>query len=217
MSEQKERAASVSVLTTMGAVAGLAIGLMCAWGGWFVRSWAHEKNASGEEVGYGVPGTFGDAFAPVVGVLTSLALGAAVASVLMQRRELELQREEMQLQRDEMKAQREEMEEARKQWTAQAASMAEANQYAKHANVLAENAQRLEAWRQLLEIDEIAIREIERDRKMRGLGEQFDYSKDWYEYLEATPPVRTQRGFDTPRMRALVSMREKLSDVALVG
>jgi hypothetical protein len=110
----------------------IALGLATAGGSlWLMRWWAVEhvdawaRRASIREdrpdgtsrtvPNYTVPGTYGDAFGPMVGVLTALALGAAVASAFMQR---------------------EEMEEARTQFTAQAKALDKANDLAEAANEL---------------------------------------------------------------------------------
>jgi hypothetical protein len=126
-----------AVIFVMLATSGVA--LMLLWR-WSVRvdEWAaHSRmvpgaecaERSGEVRNYSVPGTYGDAFAPIVGVMTALALGATVASAFMQR---------------------EEMEEARKQFTSQASEM-------KEANDLAVSAQLIEAWRQIGELERQAL------------------------------------------------------------
>lgn len=55
-------------------------------------------------------GTFGDSFAPIIGLFTSLALGAAIISTLLQRRELALQRQAMTDQKGEMAKQADAMQ-----------------------------------------------------------------------------------------------------------
>ncbi len=52
-------------------------------------------------------GAFGDSFAPIVGVISALALGAAVLSVFLQRKELRLQRQELRENRRELAKQAE--------------------------------------------------------------------------------------------------------------
>lgn len=73
-------------LATLGI--GLAIGalVMVAW---YCFAWLHFPHAISDR------GAFGDSFGPAVGLISSLALGAAVLSVMMQREELALTREEM--------------------------------------------------------------------------------------------------------------------------
>lgn len=216
MAEQEEQdndaRGAEHVWRVVAAVVGGAMVIMTAWGAW-VLHWAARTRPE-------VPGTFGDSFAPIVGLMTAGALGAAIASVFMQRRELELQRQEMQLQRDEMKAQREEMEEARKQWTAQAASMAEANVYAADANKLAAGAQLLEASRQISELDRMASDLVDSVRPAYS-GE--DYFKDassmwvWLKYAKASDEERGQAFpavFDAPEFHALRHRRSMLVRVA---
>lgn len=217
MTEQRERGSSVSVLATMGVVAALAVIVMVVWHRWHVEPWA----ARSSQHSYSAPGAFGDSFAPVVGFMTALALGAAIASVLMQRRELELQREEMQLQRDEMKAQREEMGEARKQWTAQAASMAEANKHAERANELAYSAQLLEVAGQIADLDAQAVAAVEtvkeRNQRTTFLDGQRpnpigDAGALWFNYARSSRTMRPQNfpEIDSAHMQALAVRRGEL-------
>ena len=84
------------------------------WGGWTAEQ----------------SGTFGDSFAPLLGLLTVAALAAALDSVRMQREELQLQRRELELTREEMKAQRLATE-------AQAAEVKRANELQARAQLLA--------------------------------------------------------------------------------
>lgn len=140
--DQSKRDSDARMWRVIGIVAGVAVVMMTAWA---VVVWCW---ADGTE--FSKPGAFGDSFAPLVGLMTSLTLGAALASVIMQREELRLQRDEMKLQRKAMEDQREEMEEARKQWTAQAASMVEANKHAADANMLARAVKRSEIAGQVL-------------------------------------------------------------------
>lgn len=87
------------------------------WGGWTAEQ----------------SGTFGDSFAPLLGLLTVAALAAALDSVRMQREELQLQRRELELTREEMKAQRLATE-------SQAAEVKRANELAVKQNQLASDA-----------------------------------------------------------------------------
>lgn len=166
--DKQGRQETLRILGTMVAVAVLVLVLMVGWR-YLVDSWAwHAReagNQSGELRNYSVPGAFGDSFAPVVGLLTSLALGAAIASVLMQRKELQLQREEMERQREEMR-------QAREQYTAQAAALNDANALAIHANELAHSAQIADALRQIADINNQGVACFSRvsgsARKQRG-------------------------------------------------
>lgn len=91
-------------------------------------------------------GAFGDAFAPVIGLFSSLALGGAVLSVFIQREELQLQREEMQ-------AMREEATEQRKAAQQLAEATRLANELARAQIAAAEHANRLAEARNALEHD----------------------------------------------------------------
>jgi hypothetical protein len=96
------------VLGVVTAIAGAALLGLCWWWQCVVDPWAAQAHYPQQQTGseyrnYSVPGAFGDSFAPIVGIFTSLTLGAAIASVFMQRAELA--------------ALHDEMEEAREQWT----------------------------------------------------------------------------------------------------
>jgi hypothetical protein len=82
------------------------IGAFVGWGGAAVisRLWLKADDI----------GTWGDSFAPLTGIASTLALVFAVWSVNMQRKELALQRDELRLTREEMEAQRQEMEAQRR-------------------------------------------------------------------------------------------------------
>lgn len=183
MDDESKESSDARMWRVIATVAGIAAALMAGWAT-FVRYWA----ASWPGGDYSSPGTFGDSFAPIVGLMTSLTLGAALASVLMQREELRLQRKEM-------RAQREEMKEAREQWTAQAAAMVEANEHAAHANELAHSGQMLEASRQLAELD---LRAADIFGKRRHFFEaqdpyaSMDPLKMWLNYYETPPEQRTR-------------------------
>jgi len=71
--------------------AGIAAAALLAW--W--KTW--ELSPGAEDIAS--HGAFGDAFAPVVGLFSSLALGAAVLSVFIQREELQATRAEAEEQR----------------------------------------------------------------------------------------------------------------------
>ncbi|NIR31656.1 MAG: hypothetical protein GWN84_20560 [Gammaproteobacteria bacterium] len=64
----------------------LGVAVHVGWWHWHVTQWGEHYNNAG---------SFGDAFAPAAGLLSTIALAAAVLSVLMQRSELKAQREEL--------------------------------------------------------------------------------------------------------------------------
>jgi len=134
----------------------------------------------------GASGTFGDSFAPLLGLLTVAALAAALDSVRMQREELQLQRRELELTREEMKAQRLATE-------AQAAEV-------KRANELQARAQLLAAVGLLHEVEKEAV-EAGRDAHwaMEARG-KLAREDDPHAFLEVD---------DAPRGRALLKARRR--------
>lgn len=82
-------------------------------------------------------GQWGDSFAPLTGIASTLALVMTTWAVSLQRRDLELQREELRLTREEMIAQREEMALQRAAQEKSAAEQAAANRIANLANAIA--------------------------------------------------------------------------------
>jgi hypothetical protein len=89
----------------LGVLLGIALGCIGA----YVTFWAIHVRAwgavAGGPVAYAEAAAFGDAFGPIAGLLSTLALAAAVVSVFMQRSELELQRAELRETRKELKRQ----------------------------------------------------------------------------------------------------------------
>jgi hypothetical protein len=194
--EQDDTGDGRGVWRVVATVAGGALVIMAAWGAW-VLHWA---SCAGHEV----PGTFGDAFAPIVGLMTAGALGAAIASVFMQRRELELQRLEMKLQRHEMR-------DSRKEYVKQAAALTEANGLQARANELAHNAQILEAERQISDVDRVAMEALDAIKAgAPGAWQGSDAGAAWFMYLEANPAQRQTLSFNKPRFQALEHRRQEL-------
>ena len=83
-------------------------------------------------------GQIGDAMGPLTGLFSTLALAAAIWSVIIQRRELELQREELRLIRKEHEESREVLRKQEEAQARQADLLNESNELMKHANRLTE-------------------------------------------------------------------------------
>lgn len=144
----------------------LAILAMWAWREIVVDQWAWKarpKDAGGSELrNYSVPGAFGDAFAPIVGLMSSLALGAAIASLFLQRRELALQRTALAEQRAEMQESNKAFHLQYEVMQRQAELQGRANKLSElsieamnRANVVADVAARIAAVSEVLAIDRL--------------------------------------------------------------
>lgn len=81
-------------------------------------------------------GQIGDAMGPLTGLFSTLALAAAIWSVIIQRRELELQREELRLIRKEHEESREVLRKQEEAQARQADLLKDSNELMRHANVL---------------------------------------------------------------------------------
>lgn len=150
----------------IGALAALAVGVLGAW----AAKVDHGPGISWAE--------YGDSFAPVVGFLSTVALGAAVLSVFLQRHDLELTRHEMEAQRKEMVEQRKEMAAQREQ-SERANDIAEAQVRAtERANALAERA------------NELAELQVKTSRRANALAEvQLRHSNSaGYVAMHVLPP-----------------------------
>ena len=169
-------------------------------------------------------GAFGDAFAPVVGLISSLALGAAVLSVFIQRRELALQRKELRATRIEAKRQREAAE-ALANETKRANDLAgHQNDTLRRANALAEQqlrsqgeAQKLALFGQRLTVsaelqrwDDIGLREFPADKWVSWIH-KYDSMSDIPEVLANKPNIWlvAKRVDARDRLVALVEDYEK--------
>jgi hypothetical protein len=211
--EQKTALGWPPVVLVFVAVAGLAVGALWVWSNYFVNPWAARAALKRELRDYSVPGTYGDAFAPVVGLLTSLALGATVASAYMQR---------------------EEMREARTQFQAQEREQKRANDLAEEANILALSAQLLEVTRQIADIDHLATAAIaERKREIEAIAARLDGGVTspraqherigdpgaaWDVFFHASPQQRAQyhRNIESKQLTSLANRRTML-DSTLQG
>lgn len=96
---------------------------------------------------------WGDSFAPLTGIASTLAVVLALWSVNMQRRDLAMQRDQLELTREEMKAQRVEMEAQRRAQEMSAAAQAAANRIADVANAIAIEGARLNAYELAIQPD----------------------------------------------------------------
>ena len=108
---------------------------------WHMLGWKHQWL-----------GAWGDSFAPLTGIASTLAVVFAVWSVHEQQKQLELQRKELELQRKELGLTREEMAAQRSEMSAQRAAQeesarqqAQANRIASLANVIAMEKAKLDA------------------------------------------------------------------------
>lgn len=202
----------------LGGVATLAVIGLLLWGG-VVDRWAGKAvkrsdcgqalapkctETTGEVRDYSVPGTYGDAFAPLTGLFTSLALGAAIASVFMQREELQSQRQEMRL--------------ARKQYRAQARALRDANKLAERANELAHSAQLADVLRQITDINNLGVaafqESTDRYAKIKGamLLESRDFAGLWFDFAQAEDVKRRSDfvPYYSLQLHELARQRERL-------
>lgn len=151
------------ILTISLAVAlATVVVVMLCWRTWVVDPWAARVRTV-DDHGYAVPGAFGDSFAPVVGAISSLALGAAIASLFLQRRELAFQRRALKEQRAEMQA-------SNDAFLKQYDVMREQVEEQRRANLVADVAARLSATQQLIQIDQVGPMAVKRTIEMIDAG-----------------------------------------------
>lgn len=173
---KRERRWSWQVLLMGAAIPGAAVLGMWAWSEWHIKPWA-------ASCGMATPGAFGDAFAPIVGVFTALALGATVASTYMQR---------------------EAMREAQAQSEAQAHAL-------ERSLFLAVNAQVLEVTRQVHELDQHGCDAVQRlilEGDARCIWEEIVVT-----FPERFEVAKHLHRFNTGEVASLLSRRTRLMTI----
>jgi hypothetical protein len=200
----------VAALVTSAA----ALALIVAWPA--ILAWW--LPLAGGAAAYEHTGTFGDSFAPVIGVLTALALGATAASTYMQVIEMREAREHADKQAAAQDRANDLAEEANKLAERQAAAQDRAIELAEDASYLERSAQLVEIWRQQHELDVAATEMIEEMLNYGAVASQGPAPTmeqpwaTWFAFWKAAPGERaTKHGdFNTPLLRSMAAHRMAL-------